>query len=573
MTWTRILYGTLIAAGLTATGTYIWDANRPHIYARDFIALFQAVQERCLATEYVAGTNDVVTTTNKVREYNSNDPSGLWFVDGGITNYYKTVSGTNDVVVVSTNSTALFRHAAINRSKTYHTATTNRYIWGPYSNYVVTGFSGGIGGYANNFNGTYTFYRRTQKIVEKAWSSIWFLALVDEYWKDGTNTYTMEDYGPQEGQGYTQTIDNASCVLKKNGVESFYTSKGDPARFGPWHSSYSFYGSADAASFVASGLLTNSVRGAAVTTRETQLNSIDRIIPWDLYTMIGDKIHEVLGLNETVFFWYVDDSQATAGEFQNFTNLPGLVSSSLWTRLSFPLFVTNSYDGAVHGIFRDEATDQNGSYIYVYATNKVLQSTNFIDRAKVLASLKWTHSGEAGSSNVYGCSWSTNLTENYWVWTGNSADSWADAKTACEGAFPIKYTSAMRPLQGTTGTKGPGGWVATAYAAKGQMIVAGSTQMEHTVDFYYRTQTYGTNVFTNAVFSDLATGLQDGLFKRLETSSAAWGAVTSSVVGSTDFPATWCDEPTESASKSLGWEIEKEDAVLKWSFQYCTNSL
>jgi hypothetical protein len=570
VSWTRILYGTLIAAGLATSGTLVWNAHRPQVKARDFIALFQATQERCLATEYVAGTNAANTVTNKVKVFAATDPSGLWFVDEGRTNLYKTVSGTNDEVRVYTNSTASFRVDPINRSKTYHTATTNRYIWGPYSNYVVAGISGGIGGYGTHFNGTYRFFSRSRKMVDGA---TYFSAIVDEYWKDGTNTYRLYDYGPQEGQSFSQKVENAACVLSYRGASRFYTAKGDAARFGPWHAASSIYGSVASMSIVASDLLTNMLRDAPVCTSETEQNTIDQIISRTLYVQLSAKIHDALGLNE-VFLPYMDDAQATSGEFQNFTNLPGLTSTGVWASLSLPLIATNTVDGTKHGLFNDEYSFQNGSILGINPTGWVVRASNWTDRVKVLAAIKWTHSGENGNSNYYGCSWSTNLTENYWVWSGYSADSWSAAKSECAAAEPIKYTSAIRPLRGTSAYKDAmGNWCAFAYAAVGQLIVACNTQVEHSGDVYYRAQTYGTNSFTNSTFADGGTGLQDGYFKRLETGGSGWGgSVTSSVVGSTDFPTTWCDEPTDSASKSAGWEINMEDAVIKWNFQYCTNS-
>jgi hypothetical protein len=113
-TWTRLKYGSMLAAGLAATGGLIWfGAGGRVVTAVHLVELFEGTAERCYATQTVAGTNVVHTWSNQAPN---------WVVDPAITNLYYLYDTNN--VATPTNYLAIsgsnwVQYAWTNDSGTY----------------------------------------------------------------------------------------------------------------------------------------------------------------------------------------------------------------------------------------------------------------------------------------------------------------------------------------------------------------------------------------------------------------------------------------------------------------------
>lgn len=551
MNWTRIAYGTLVAAGLATTGTLVWVSHRPQVKAVDFIQIFQGAQERCLATQYDSGTTLVTAVTNRINLFNADDSSDLVWISypGGTpkVNHYKAFSGTSNQVITTTNivhSTigtieySPCRVTPMQIAKNYVTATSNQYIWGPCSNYTVSGST-----LHSEVNGDYAWIGRSRGI--------------DEYWMNGTNSaHCVYDLGQIEG-------DDAGVTCLRIG--SAYSASGDGMLHGLWT------GADDASNIVVTGshLMTNIVRGAWVIDRETKINSIDWQISKIKLNELTSRIHSCVRSG-----WFVDDTLAEDGHFVDVTNLPTLSSTTVWHRCSITYVVTNN-EGEVYGIFGDETFTTSGIPVKgTYTTS----SSNWTDRAKVLNTMRWTKSGSSGN----GLTWTTDDPTNcYYYWFDHSSVSWEDAKSKCEAIGPVKIPVAInqRPFKGTVGTKIPLGedayeWRAWAYAYGPRLVMTCSTSIEHSVDYYFRTATFGLGSVSNSTYYDEGLSLSTNYLQYASTVSKTFsGAITNDDFYSDAFPGQWCNEPETNRSESSGFEVINEDAVLKWTFGYCTNSI
>lgn len=600
MSWQRLLYGTVVAAGLATTGSLVWFSARQQVKAVDIIQVVQGGQERCLATKFVASTNGVAVYTNRTLVFGAPDPSGAFWVtldtnDVATTNFYMTVTATNNVVFSRTQETAqaytyagLFRVAPVDALKIYRTASTDtKYIWGGYSNYVVAGISDA------SFNGTYRLVGRTRTAT----------TFKDEYWLDGSaGTRKLIDYGPRGGHLIDFSYDGfdpssfawASAVLADDyGEVYFFTFMDECVRFAKWQNVDEFwYGDASAMTVTASDLLPGYLRDAWAFTDDWVWNGID----WTIARAFISSETENIGYGDiqgqalstklrAAANWYVDDTAATSGEFLNFSNslpvlavpmetygLPGL--SNLWARLALTNFFDyvdqNDYSTNRYYLFGNETGAQVTAFVSVQTPSWVVNSVDLGERYKLAETLRWTR-----GNGTWKRAWAN--TPNTVIWASPGwYTTWAEAIAACRSnRFSATYTDGV-PYVWTAGIKDlDGTYRAVAYCRAAVLVADGlTTQIQHSVDFYARGQARGSVSYTNSTWSNEGFTLTENCFTRFgQVAAGSYACVTSTIIGQTNIPATFCDEPTTNASTSRGFAVTSGDTVAKWGFQYCTNAL
>jgi len=592
MTWQKLLYGTVVASGLAITGTVVWLSPRPQVKAIDMIEIFQGGQERCLATQYVLSTNGTSVYTNKSYIFGAPDPSGLTWTeyvtnDVAVTRPYLTITGTNVMIITRTQemvSADGYHMPPLDVKKIYRTTTTNRYIWGTYSNYVINGITSGIRE-GSAFNGTYSFASRART------SS----SVIDTYYKDGNSNYRLIDYGPRGGHP-VEDPDSLLASAELVGADDytyFYAPADQCIRFAEWRSlDEDEFGIVSNATFIASTFMTNMLREAWVYTNDWQWNSISRVVERRYIDLPDDGIPESAGISCKLISackWYADDTLAGGGgEFANFSNsIPRLAqtydslipnTSGLWARLSF----TNHYDYTDYSshatnrlwLFDGQVGSRNGESIVINVPSWVVESAKLKQRYAVAQAMRWT-CGSASWKSV-----ATNEYNTYYWHTPGWSNSWESAIAGCMANTPSTVSRAdAAPYVGTVGYAQPDGdggtlYFAQAFARGSVLVVNCTTQIPHAVDFYARGETYGKGTYTNAVWNDEGYGLTENKFTRFsEIAQGSRGSITSSVVGPTNVPSSFCSAPAPGATSSRGFIILDQDAVIKWDFEYCTTAL
>lgn len=548
MTWQRIGMGLLVAAGLATTGTVVWVSHRPQVHAIDMITVMQGTMERCWATQYADGSNCwsanryadpgwIIWHTNKVHTWGSDDPSGLFWVEVTTntsstntfnTNFYKTVSSTALVPTGHTN----FLHDGGAGSwyfpfqvtpdlnfKVYHCATSNKYIWGPYTNYEFSGFS------SANWNGTYIFVGRTGD--------------VDEYWKNGTNTYRLLDRGPRSGQrlfdpslvgdwlydpDWSVRPGYGSCLLVDLGGTIYYWTDADgSARFGQWRSLYHDSDNPDAVEVVASGLITQLVRDAWIITEEVQ----DNVVDW---TTAGT--HGALNDGWT----YSSDST-----FSSMTNKL-IACRSLYASTNQTIEGASNIVTVTNMVF----TRPGG----------ILASTNLQQVNDACVLLAWTKPSYLFSYWIGG--------ETNYIGSGSGPD-WETAKANCATNWDNYWF--WYPKHGTAGTFDGTNYHAYFYSHRNKSFISGLyTGVTHSAEFYVKAK-----ALNGKTFDAQGDDVLNGVWHMWDSNSSAATNRNESTVflGSLAMPA-WCSAPSVSNDTALGWETDEYCTILKWSFNYCT---
>ena len=588
MTWNQIAYGTLVAAGMTTVGVLVWFESRTQVKVVDILEVFQGTWERCAVTRVTTNVwtrwPATVIITNTSFVYGSNDPSGKAWYDWSaatnrLTNYYRTVTATN--VVVTTNSfvKGRFKVTPPRVDFNYVEPLTNKYIWGGYTQYVVTGMTGTS---ASN-NGTYQWASR----------SVTNNKVTDRYVNaSGTNATVLYDYG------YRGKFGVARSAEFNDGSYAFAsTAKGKCIRFGPWSGT-----GVSGIRVAASGLNDALMSDAWCETNKTYYNGLDwatdaRMIDVDamneenpapsLGTLGPDKIRSCIMTIPVAYsahptnYPYVDDSQADSnGAFVGFTMLPVNTFSQFWARTGIGWLYPTNYDGTNRQwlMFHDE-NPTNAGWDYIEHSNWLLSASNLQERYEALYYLKWTHWQFTWSSfgDTYASAWIAGQASNTYAWTGASTSSWGAAKIACAAATPTITTVNGAPYGYTRGTWNGSTWTAYAYARQSRMKLEGVwTGLTCVVDSYAYPEKPG---YAYAIFDAGGTGLLSNQLCRFSVVTNAAGnrsSVTSAPLGSVSFPSgVWCDQPSNNSAK--GWIVSSDwwerDAVLKPNFNYCTNAI
>jgi hypothetical protein len=180
-----------------------------------------------------------------------------------------------------------------------------------------------------------------------------------------------------------------------------------------------------------------------------------------------------------------------------------------------------------------------------------------------------------------GLTWTAAGETNYFVWEATSLDGWSEAKALCQEATPTGYIiNGVRPHRGTVGIKGKyitgvDKWTAYAYVAASYLVLECSTQLEHSVDYYFKAKAYGAGSYSNSAFNPGAHTLSTNCLLVYSGEGLSFnGIITNSSFFDVTFPAAfWCDEPETNRTESAGFDIINEDAVLKWEFNYCKDEI
>lgn len=615
MTWQKTTYGTAIAAGLILTGTLVWFESRTQVKMRDVLEIYQGLYERCAATRYTdAFTSSLFPTqavvTNITFVFGTNDPSGAYWVEwsgtnSATTNYYRTVTATNYYVTTNHFPYGRFQVYPPKVRQTFTYLTTNKYIFGGYSNYTLSGFTGSI----TNFNGSYSWWKR---VDHSRWR------IYDVYTNHAATNVFLFDHGARGIALHSRSV----MIRTTDNPEFGYSASkavGNPVRFGPWLGT-----GAGSVSVQASNLWSQVLTDAYCTTSEIIYNAFDwhsigyMIIDDGLGTMnyevpffttiIPSKYHALItqingydGLYYATNYPYLDDSQAeTNGAFEGFDILPGSDWTNFWVRTGSNigyLQSSNYTPGTAYErtfTFSDFATntwEQYLGYLQYYGKDWIVKKTNLVERYRLLNNCKWTRFTMRWFSNYYkygdlnfysvldSLLWVAPSNNNYYYWSGTSAVSWADAKIQCEAATPVKTTSSDVPMEYTTGIYNGGKWIAHGYARKSSMKLTGIwTGNSAVVDCYVftdRPSGFGSNAYSYGS----VTNLVEDKLARFSVSNKALSASIhiSAPVGSLSFPTNaWCTEPTNATIRRRGWvgvDSAKSEAVLKWNFLYCTNAI
>lgn len=530
MTWQKVSVGILVAAGLAITGTVVWESSRPQVKAIDMITLMQAARERCFATQVYYGSNYWCANryiypggpfnTNKVLTWGADDASGLFWVTGATnggslgTNNYKTVSAVAYEEIGHTNfltdeyNSPYIVDPELNY-KHYHTATSNKYIWGPYTTLEFSGFL------LTDWNGSYSYIGRSGD--------------VDYWYLNGTDTtHQLRDYGPRDGQklfdpalvgflfvdpDWADRPYYGSCILcDASGTAYYWTEAGNSPQYGQWRYWDLWTENPIYVTVNYSGLVTQAMRDAWVITEETQDNVVDWTISLETVKAITNKLIACAP-------YYVDATYAGGAGFEGCSNLPPV------SNLTFSI------------------------------TGGVCKATNFIEIAAAAAKLKWFNNPVP--------SWAlTNWL--YSLYGIGSGSTWEDAKANVIW-YLQEYYYPMKSSWGTfDGTTYHAGGVISVMSRELANIYTGNT---HSCDFYIKAVAPA-----GGVFDDNGDDVIEGVFHLFASNAVATTNYRLSVsVGSTNKPV-WCDEPTVTNSTSRGWVWNDDAAVLKWDFNYCTNS-
>jgi hypothetical protein len=140
--WTNLIYGILLATGQPWTDTLWFEAarsNSPTPLYSDYGNLYIAAYERCLATQYRAGSNVLYTLSETRPQWDGTDTSRWWIAastnGAGATNYFSTASTTTQHVYTVTNRAGYLYGAPygdIPATQWRETETPIRYQWGPW---------------------------------------------------------------------------------------------------------------------------------------------------------------------------------------------------------------------------------------------------------------------------------------------------------------------------------------------------------------------------------------------------------------------------------------------------------
>lgn len=583
MTWTPIKYGTWIVTGLIITGTLVYLTTRTQVKSVDIIELYQGLYERCLATYQNAGTSFLwpVTVTNQYTNFTFGalDASGKYWLDydtNGLrrTNYYHKVTKTNTLTVIQTFPSGYYGVTPQRVPWVFAWGSTNRYIWGGYTQLVVSGITGAT---ATN-NGTYQWQSRsaTGSVVADVYANT-----------NPANGVKLYDYGYQ-GKYVVDKWLSAKLAAA-------YTLRGDSPVLGPWR------GVTGPLRVSPSGLSDNLLRDAPCPTNEFHYGAMDwhtdsRFVWFDganendpggpfTGAWAPDKYRALImliGLLGTTNHPYLDDSQTDgSGHFVGFTTLPGNNYTQFWARtgsnIGYVVTKTNYLDSAAVPILMwyDEQPGMGLITNYSAIAQWNIAKSNMLDRYEMLNHLKWTMQPDhfsVGGWNV----WTTTV-NNTFYWEGSSTNSWTEAKANCAADSPTVTKVSSTPYEYTVGTYDGSTWSAKAYARCSKLVIGLSTAMTCVIDWYdLSDKPSGGTVNTYGQGSTALVEDELAWWNTTTNGESDIAGFTSPFLGSSNFPSSvWCSEPSAGQTRKCGWlAVDGYDrTVAKWQFQYCTNAV
>ena|GEM_PF-5110671 len=576
-------YGTLILAGLSTNGPSIFHTNRLVMIPADTIEIVQGARERRFATQYEAGSNVVSTVTNTTYTWSA-DPSGAVWYDGTNAQPYLAIAATNHPTEPVTNEVGfLYRVDDMVARRPWWEATTNRYVWGTYSNYTATGFAD------TNANGLYTFSDRRLRLSRIGYASPGgdFNATLPTDVYTNAAGYKLYDYGVYfggvpdflGGNGYPHRYFDSAQIFS-DGSPGFF-------KYGsPWAVPLvnSDWGSVGRTT-TPGALITNYLRGATYIETSVRTNVIGRSLPSVLLVKhAGNLLKDLADGSESGYLDLV--STNAQGRFENYTNaLPLLTQSNLWARLAFGTNIAGKV------LFSDEQPVSMYPYLPVITNTPVVYS-NLLERYQAAGEISqlvalrgvnnamdssWIAASNAASTRVGTITqdaeaWSAAGTTNYYLWQSPWTNSVANAKDACAADTPAESQSDAVPRSGTMlecnhDYGGSAEYRATAWARRSKQVVTGlNTNLQPTIDTYVIVAAEG------GAFDDQGTGLTPaGLRISIDTGLSPVGTVvTSAWVGITTFPGTWpadVSDPGEggSASTEAGYIVTDGQIVQDWT--------
>jgi len=584
-TWQTLKYGTKVITGLAVTGTLIWFVTRTQIKAVDIIEIFQGTYERCLATRWSDDTfYPNVLTTVRYLTFGTNDPSGLAYYTWTdtvhrITNYYKTVTATNDAIVTNRVPGGKYMVYPPRIRYLQPDLTGNRYIWGGYTQYVFSGMSGVL---AVFYNGTYQLSNSTHS--------------EDIFVNTNGSGAQLRDF---KTAGYWD-LDGAWNTPK------YYT-----ARFAKWRGS----GALNMANLkvVASGLNSNYLTSMEVMTNIVEVNAMDwhtdgalirantpekGDVPWvylktltyqadALRALIAAPIDPPHSYSNVLLSPYVDDTQSDmTGIFSGFSELPGNTHTQFVARIGFGRTAFLSELDYYVMLFDDETNTTGDVRLNYWPITK----TNLQHRYQTLNALKWTHIQPLWTGGNVGIKddWYDDGTDNTWIWRGSSTNSWAEATARCTNLYWATTTHG-HPYYFAVGeryTNDGGSWAVYVFARRSMFKVTGlTTAITHTIDFYNKCVVPSNALggfrlpfdATQKEFYAYSSPVSNNIYRHWYTTgktNGSWAFSSSLGVSNLVESTIWPVAPTIPQVPTIkGWMLTNRDCVVKWDFSYCTNAI
>lgn len=632
MTWQKILYGSLVAGGLTTTGTlFWWRTAKTSFYVVDQIEIYQASLERPMATRTGDGSGSAITTVRVASvSYGATDPeSRFWFPSGSASsNLYVAADGgsTNSFIFTNTFHGTYFADP-FELEYVVWTNTGDRYITGPYDQITVDGH---VAGSFGDFDGTYVLKELTRGIAGVPYGVFPGIvgiphtkrAVYASYTNDADDDKVLIDMSGHISNPVHVHITNLNPVVtpnkildedwgalllyltgaqKQENVVAFLRAGQNlvaqppipDAGYGPWDQPWllsaatTFIGWSTGITTTA-GTLTDSTsqfRDSYVVVPTVVRNIITGTPFYRDYVAMTDALRESAdggGESSSSAGAYLDDSKSTAGEFQGFADqLPETLLTNVLKDA-----------GVVDGQWEIE------QWTYEDTNTYLITSQNWTEVYAAAHELKWTHADTPD--------WTTNSSSaNAYLWDSGWQPSLPGAKTQCSLDTPATTNESLSPEVVATiyvreSASSVTNYRAICFARRSILVSSGlTTNITKDVDFYMQVATNVTGEATTAIswpFNGAGGPSETNLDMYATTAlnaeeldrfdSAVSGgnsrSVTSAVQGQISFPpGTWPSDPAPFLSGSLprfaettrGFKVDDQDAVMKWDFQYAETAL
>jgi hypothetical protein len=557
----------VVTAGTAITGTLVWFGSRGTIEPIDVIEIWQAASERAMATQYSTNGQDIVTQTYRQMYVGGADPSGRTWVqnttNGARTNAYVSVTWSN-AVATFTNLPGTFRVAPPYFYWTFHDSiVTQRYIWGAWSNVTLSGVT-----LQTNYNGAYTFKRRTLRVEEVANEDVEtdgigpiyqydmnIRAMIDEY----TNTIGMifYDCGPiMQSPLSTREFGPSPYRMSDYAGMSAYPFARMEGQ--AWSNRFfvGLYGYWGAATLTPGALDTTRVRDAGTYVAEVQRNPFVGMPWYSTQITIADTLRSATTE-------YVNDALTnSAGVFAGYSNgfPPMLTVTGTFKRIT----------GAVTNLFPNESPVS-----YVLNTNDLKLR---YDYAEVL---RRTH---AHNDQCTWTTYDTNAANQYaWYVTGTNWDSVVSNYTTNASAYVTVTTNtfANKPEITMQARNAAGTYILDVSARRATLQCGGFSTNFPLIGYDAYVYTAGPTASSNDVFDAYGVaGASNNVFlsfSRAATNVTSGQLTVSGYAGSTNQPpfsgGTFVDSPDlhGGADVNRGWKGDDKDIVLEWGFNYATN--
>jgi len=618
--WQRLAYGTLVLSGITLGGAYWWARSGQFTATRDFVYLFQGETERCLPTLATNGISRVYTNT--VINWVTNAAGRTYYIytTNGTqiaTNYWEK-SGTTNYVYTNEWDTHKFRVAlpdwndfpALNAgTRPTFVTSSGRYIWNGYSNLVATGFVAAANG---------TYYYCTGGVYSVVDSNLYAGALsADDMFRwDTTKTcpknpyvhvwtnvhnYHLVDAGPLEGYPYHLSVAASSIIFSNPPVlqPDYLTFYGDSPLNGPWFT----WGddrddTPEPAGVTGAVYAANLMRDAEcrqwinryhdTSSDRERVSHIARVSEHMI-----DELYTVLTrLADGSVSYYLDHTATNAsGVYVGVTNWSGAGTQTWQGLLTSWVTITNNLG---EGMNPDHSVFTNVPAKYGYLNNIMYGGLKQTLRGMTgdclgLDQCWFAHTyGTAETNTFYGYGKAEGINTPANLWTGAKAVAYTNFEDRVANGVgsrditlgPYKYTKGQITDLGG-GSYRLEAWI---YLSIGDLVCTPLvTNISHTVDFYVLGRAPAVSGAENT-FSAMDSGLSTNCYTYLGSVGPTNSPDPYYALGTTNPPnivsAWWCDLPTVGTNvKVRGYTVTRlpsvhsEEAVVKWDFDYCTNSI